>query len=81
MGFFQFPQLRLSGATFKYKMTFNVFVLLTPNGISDDHPPDPALAAEFGRLDGVLGPTSVTELPLHYAVVMLTIELVPEKGT
>lgn len=34
----------------------------------DAHPPDPALAAEFGRFNRVLGSTSMTELAFHSTV-------------
>lgn len=60
------------------------FPLLSPpdlHHILDTHPPDPALAAEFGRFHWVLGPTSMTELALHAAIVnaIPVVDIIPEK--
>lgn len=49
--------------------------------LSDAESPDSTLTAEFGRLDRILGPTRMTELALHSAIVdAIPINaIVPEK--
>lgn len=48
-----------------------------PPPSSDTHLLDPTLAAEFGRFNRVLGPTSVTELALRATVADSVVDVIP----